>query len=96
MAVFRSEFPACVSPNNLPGKNMVLGYTNHGKTEVMGRCGDNFYGEKVICDPCNTFAHARYPQGWSYYPGDTCPHGTYVGGCGIDWMCIRCESGDES
>lgn len=23
-----------------------------------------------------------------------CPHGVYVGGIGIDWMCGRCESGD--
>ena len=20
-----------------------------------------------------------------------CPHGNYIGGCGIDWMCTRCE-----
>ena len=24
---------------------------------------------------------------------DYCPHGMYVGGCGIDWMCSWCESG---
>lgn len=24
---------------------------------------------------------------------DYCPHGVYVGGCGIDWMCNWCESG---
>lgn len=24
-----------------------------------------------------------------------CFHGTYVGGCGIDWMCGWCESGEE-
>jgi hypothetical protein len=23
-----------------------------------------------------------------------CVHGTYVGGCGIDWMCGQCENGD--
>lgn len=22
-----------------------------------------------------------------------CKHGTYVGGCGIDWMCQHCENG---
>lgn len=22
-----------------------------------------------------------------------CKHGVYVGGCGIDWMCQRCEDG---
>lgn len=26
---------------------------------------------------------------------DYCKHGRYVGGCGIDWMCHRCEMGDE-
>lgn len=29
----------------------------------------------------------------SYYDGDHCEHGVYVGGCGIDWMCEWCESG---
>lgn len=24
-----------------------------------------------------------------------CFHGTYVGGCGIDWMCGYCESGEQ-
>lgn len=31
-----------------------------------------------------------------YRSGNTdgyCHHGTYVGGCGIDWMCYYCESG---
>lgn len=26
-------------------------------------------------------------------PYDYCVHGVYVGGCGIDFMCVRCESG---
>lgn len=29
-----------------------------------------------------------------YYAGRSdgyCPHGVYVGGCGIDWMCGACE-----
>lgn len=26
-------------------------------------------------------------------PNGYCPHGTYVGGCGIDWMCQWCEDG---
>lgn len=30
---------------------------------------------------------ARDPDGY-------CPHGVYVGGCGIDWMCGACECGD--
>ena len=25
-----------------------------------------------------------------------CPHGVYVGGCGIDWMCGECESGEDA
>jgi hypothetical protein len=29
----------------------------------------------------------------SYYDGDFCEHGVYVGGCGIDWMCSWCEDG---
>lgn len=24
-----------------------------------------------------------------------CPHGTYVGGCAIDYLCHACENGDE-
>lgn len=26
-------------------------------------------------------------------PDGYCEHGTYVGGCGIDWMCSWCEDG---
>jgi hypothetical protein len=29
----------------------------------------------------------------SYYDGDHCEHGVYVGGCGIDWVCQWCEDG---
>lgn len=29
----------------------------------------------------------------SYYDGDHCEHGKYVGGCGIDWMCEWCDLG---
>ena len=28
-------------------------------------------------------------------PPGYCPHGKYVGGCGIDWMCQACEMGDD-
>lgn len=27
------------------------------------------------------------------YEEGVCVHGTYVGGCGIDWMCGWCEDG---
>ena len=28
------------------------------------------------------------------YDDDYCKHGVYVGGCGIDWMCGKCEGGE--
>lgn len=93
MTARRADFPACVSPKAENRKLMVLGYSSYGKVEHRGNCGDYFYGETVTCGHCEEFHRAKYPQGWSYYPGDTCPHGTYVGGCGIDWMCGACEGG---
>jgi len=38
---------------------------------------------------------AKYPQGWRDYPGDICGHGVYVGGCGVDHMCFKCEEGES-
>jgi len=29
-------------------------------------------------------------------PYPYCPHGSYVGGCGIDYMCHPCEMGDTT
>lgn len=60
-------------------------------------CGTEYdeYGHSILCDKCKTKYLEQYPQGWRYYPGDVCPHGVYVGGCGVDWMCGRCESGEE-
>lgn len=46
------------------------------------------------CEHCRPLYEEAYPQGWSYYPGDVCEHGTYVGGCGEDLMCARCELGE--
>jgi hypothetical protein len=43
------------------------------------------------CDACEPIYAANHPQGWAYYPGDTCKHGRYVGGCGYDLMCAECE-----
>jgi|WetSurMetagenome_2_1015567.scaffolds.fasta_scaffold280367_1 hypothetical protein len=63
-------------------------------TEVIMKCGDYFAGGKLLCRPCEEKAKKDYPQGWRYYPGDVCKHGTYVGGCGIDWMCGKCEMGE--
>jgi hypothetical protein len=56
-------------------------------------CGEWHGGEVELCDDCRKQWERTYPQGWSYYPGDCCRHGTYVGGCGIDHMCGACEGG---
>jgi hypothetical protein len=63
-----------------------------------GGCGREveFYGYSATvdyCFACEERLQQEYPQGWRYYPGDVCPHGVYVGGCGIDWMCGACEAG---
>lgn len=47
------------------------------------------------CHSCVCRCRIKYPQGWKHYPGDVCKHGTYVGGCGIDWMCGPCEMGED-
>lgn len=48
-------------------------------------------GGQVFCSRCQRIMELQFPQGWSYYPGDICRHGKYVGGCGADLMCGRCE-----
>jgi hypothetical protein len=45
------------------------------------------------CEECHPLYEVVYPQGWSYYPGDRCEHGVYVGGVGVDHMCHACEMG---
>jgi len=50
----------------------------------------------AACDECRPLFSLLYPQGWSTYPGDVCEHGTYVGGCGVDWLCGPCEFGDDA
>ena len=47
---------------------------------------------KSICRKCYELLSERYPQGWNYYAGDTCKHGVYTGGCGVDLMCPQCEA----
>lgn len=74
-------------------------YTDENGVDVYGpdrevMCGAWRDGGTVLCDPCEKEAGERYPQGWQSYPGDVCPHGTYTGGSGIDWMCHYCESGE--
>ena len=68
--------------------------THHYRNERPVYCGDTRHGERQYCDECMKELNEMYPQGWDYYPGDTCEHGVYVGGCGIDHMCHRCEMGD--
>lgn len=55
---------------------------------------EHVVGEKT-CAKCEPFYELLFPQGWSYYPGDVCEHGVYVGGVGADYMCLPCEMGDE-
>ena len=66
---------------------------DHHTDERPVYCGDWVGGRKEICDTCLPQMNEKYPQGWRYYPGDVCIHGTYVGGCGIDWICQPCEDG---
>lgn len=53
--------------------------------------GNNHHEGNLYCNNCFEWWTLCYPQGWVSYPGDTCKHGTYVGGCGIDYMCNACE-----
>lgn len=55
----------------------------------MSRYGDYYSHEDIMSDMDDR--DDRPTQ--SYYDGDHCPHGVYVGGCGIDWMCQWCEDG---
>ena len=55
-------------------------------------CGEWVTGQARYCTHCEAVLLKTYPQGWQSYAGDVCKHGTYIGGCGIDWMCGRCEN----
>lgn len=57
------------------------------------KCGDSGTYGTELCEECEKDFTERYPQGWSYYPGDRCTHGVYVGGVGVDHMCHNCEMG---
>ena len=75
-------------------KRKVAAMTRRDGSEVEISCGSYFAGEKLLCLSCDNKAKRDYPQGWVGYPGDTCRHGTYVGGCGVDHICGACEAGD--
>jgi hypothetical protein len=66
---------------------------NWGGEDYELPCGAWHNGDKLFCAACEKRLHKAYPQGWRAYPGDVCKHGVYVGGCGVDWMCGRCEMG---
>jgi hypothetical protein len=72
----------------------VTKFTNGGR-EYSVACGTYEGGRVTLCDSCEAKAAAQFPQGWQGYPGDTCPHGTYTGGSGADYMCGYCEGGYE-
>jgi hypothetical protein len=57
--------------------------------------GNSHFDGNVYCENCLEWWNTWYPQGWVSYPGDTCTHGTYVGGCGFDYMCNACEFSEE-
>lgn len=71
--------------------NKVPAITPGGK-EYSFVCGSYEVGRKRLCRECEKIAESEYPQGWIGYPGDTCSHGVYVGGCMDDNICGKCES----
>lgn len=79
-------------PDKPPARKCVF-----GNRVMVGHdeCHDMRGGSMVLCDACLAQAEKDYPQGWRGYPGDTCRHGRYTGGCGVDWMCGPCEMGEE-
>lgn len=67
----------------------------YGYKEVQTPCGmTGIHGGRLMCEKCEEKAERDYPQGWTYYPGDTCQHGVYVGG-DYDCACFQCEMGDD-
>lgn len=74
---------------------VVVDTANFGTRPICARCGRYWGGRRVLCPACEARLLQRYPQGWDYYPGDRCRHGTYVGGCGPDLMCFWCEQGAD-
>jgi hypothetical protein len=71
----------------------MVSVTTYSSFEVEVPCGAWYAGEKYLCNECERKARQAFPQGWRYTPGDVCPHGHYIGGCGPDYICGRCEGG---
>jgi hypothetical protein len=73
------------------GCGVEIKRTTPGGRKISYKCGTFVGGRKVLCERCERVAEREYPQGWRGYPGDVCEHGVYVGGCGVDHICPRCE-----
>lgn len=64
--------------------------TAFGRT-VKTQCGTtDIWGARAQCEDCMEEETKRYPQGWKFHPGDTCPHGNYTGS---GHLCGACEDG---
>ena len=78
-------------------KNKVTQLVPRGYTykAIKLRCGStDIHGDTILCDDCHWKNKLAYPQGWTRTPGDTCPHGTYIGDRGgPDYLCYMCEEG---
>lgn len=68
-----------------------LQYTHTGE-KCYTVTGKYHFDGVYLCDNCLEWYQSRFPQGWVCYPGDTCEHGVYVGGSGIDYLCNACEA----
>jgi len=76
---------------NTQGCKVTVEFTrSNGEEFLTSTCGTYVYPEYRYCDKCFTQFAAKYPQGWSVYPGDVCSHGNYVGGQ-ADVQCGYCE-----
>lgn len=73
---------------------VIVGYRRSDGTPIEVKCGTYYAGVQEFCETCLKKYEKKFPQGWKYYPGDVCKHGNYVGGCGADYMCFRCENGE--
>ena len=74
----------------------VMPHPSYAEVTMEATCGvtqTDGYGRSEVrfCPPCDKQYSQRFPQGWETYPGDKCPHGTYVGGSGPDLTCHLCE-----
>jgi len=81
---------ACLTRSTVCAGTVFYRYDYNGEPVYLN-CGDTGRNGTELCPRCLQIAGLEYPQGWDHYPGDVCPHGRYVGGCGVDWMCPRCE-----